>query len=1467
MFGVSSDKSEAAKTLLYPHPSATDMAEESRRCGPGEQRRRGYSWDVDIENHRFGRPGSLESPLSLDNGSEPPKRIVSKKLEDFRETQDTIGRAKNLGHDPRDHLGKHVYGKEAVDRGPNEWDARACVEGDYSWAEQQPDNDLGKSITPGFRNAIADGRAFGVPTIRSDIQPYAQRSVADTQNYGDDSSARYLVNPSQFSQFGIADDEFFMNRGQTELRSLFESIGYSFSPEAAPPAPPGAAAARPGSHADAQSRSSRWLTVNDAMDYLDAVKLEFRDQPEIYDEFLAIMGRFKTKQMLPPDVIVEVARLFRGRNSLVLRFNRFLPEGYKIGLDDIERMEEEYQAKQQNARSGQATGDGDRSVLSVQSGEDSDPEDRAMEFDHAIHYVTTIKRRFAEDIGTYKAFLEILHTYQREQQDTHSGINHVLEQITDLFADEPDLLREFTYFLPDTVQAQAKERLDRAAVEAEVRLGRSQNGQRLQRLPAHKSQGGPQRGQAQGKLAGSSRDMQRGNRGQQRPGPRGGGGSGYRNDDDADQEWREQRMYSRGRGGTTRRGYQGGYGPPSQYSNGGMGGDPDRHPSRNPYYQAQRRRGAQGRQTWSRAEEYDAGPDGVFKGPHKRSREHDDAGPAGRGWPSADSHGTTIKPSPANQLFDQAREVLSSSGDDTDWTEFLKCLDLFSNEILGRDELLDMVHDLFEAHDGFDLMDDFKDLVHRRGTLEPPARDAMPPQGLSEINFENTKMCTPSYREWPKEHQGVSCSGRSAGEDTVLNDLWVSVPVGSEDNNFKHMRRNANEEQLFKIEDERFELDMLIDGVAAAIARLEPLEEEIEALRATVGSASGRTSETSAETSGEGATAAWPDGGDPSLPQFQYRLDRRTLGPLHLSTVSRLYGDHGPEVVDLLRKNPAMAVPVVLKRLRQKEKEWCAAREEAKSSWKEMVHKNFHKSLDHRSHQFRREDKRQTSNRVLLQQIKERKVQEDPQQAAMVKTVREKVPESTQSDGLALGRVSPTSTAADVDSVSAQGSAGEADTSALDGSAAGATNSPDTLVVKSDDASTTGSQPGSKERARVLREQAEQNPPWYMFAHLTLPYPTEGTAAIHKDIMELLTHTLARRPPSEDDVRQASRVVAYLLPAFFALGSSKEAANGEGGKASDGGSAQVVTTLPVLSSDDDSSDDEKSQSSGDEPKGDGRASPPSVSDGGPGPNSDSQGGVPAKDAGSGSAEDTQDRVETAPLPQGQEVFFTTTDFYLVLRLHHVLAERLAEAKKLCREAGLSRQTVVASPEEVLRASAGVTGSRTQPIAGDKEETGYRTFLGHLFDLLEEKINTDRYEESVRQLVGNRGYVLCNVDKLVLGLLQNLYRAGADKVFHKLSQLYYYERTTQSDGVSPAIYRRHVQDLLCRSEKEVVRVQYHPGAHKASGGWQVEPELKMEFIGRMGTEEKEEKEKEKEKAAVEMESTNDGSAQKDSTEGG
>ena len=88
-----------------------------------------------------------------------------------------------------------------------------------------------------------------------------------------------------------------------------------------------------------------------------------------------------------------------------------------------------------------------------------------IEFDHAINYVTTIKRRFASNPEIYRKFLEILHTYQKEQR----GIKEVLDEVSILFADHADLLKEFTYFLPDAVQSQAKAQLDVAAKKAEDR--------------------------------------------------------------------------------------------------------------------------------------------------------------------------------------------------------------------------------------------------------------------------------------------------------------------------------------------------------------------------------------------------------------------------------------------------------------------------------------------------------------------------------------------------------------------------------------------------------------------------------------------------------------------------------------------------------------------------------------------------------------------------------------------------------------------------------------------------------------------------------------------------------------------------------------------------------------------------------------------------------------------------------------
>ena len=59
--------------------------------------------------------------------------------------------------------------------------------------------------------------------------------------------------------------------------------------------------------------------------------------------------------------------------------------------------------------------------------------------------MTKIKKTFEDKPGTYRAFLEILHTYQKEQKT----IREVYIQVERLFRSEPDLLDEFSQFLPE----------------------------------------------------------------------------------------------------------------------------------------------------------------------------------------------------------------------------------------------------------------------------------------------------------------------------------------------------------------------------------------------------------------------------------------------------------------------------------------------------------------------------------------------------------------------------------------------------------------------------------------------------------------------------------------------------------------------------------------------------------------------------------------------------------------------------------------------------------------------------------------------------------------------------------------------------------------------------------------------------------------------------------------------------------
>jgi paired amphipathic helix protein Sin3a len=70
--------------------------------------------------------------------------------------------------------------------------------------------------------------------------------------------------------------------------------------------------------------------LNDALSYLDQVKVQFAEHPDVYNRFLDIMKDFKSGAIDTPGVIERVSQLFAGNPGLIQGFNTFLPPGYKI---------------------------------------------------------------------------------------------------------------------------------------------------------------------------------------------------------------------------------------------------------------------------------------------------------------------------------------------------------------------------------------------------------------------------------------------------------------------------------------------------------------------------------------------------------------------------------------------------------------------------------------------------------------------------------------------------------------------------------------------------------------------------------------------------------------------------------------------------------------------------------------------------------------------------------------------------------------------------------------------------------------------------------------------------------------------------------------------------------------------------------------------------------------------------------
>ena len=168
----------------------------------------------------------------------------------------------------------------------------------------------------------------------------------------------------------------------------------------------------------------------------------------------------------------------------------------------------------------------------------------------------------------------------------------------------------------------------------------------------------------------------------------------------------------------------------------------------------------------------------------------------------------------------------------------------------------------------------------------------------------------------------------------------MSFPSWSEDSQFVSSRKTQYEENIYRTEDERFEFDVVLETNRDTIKVLECVQKKMSRM--------------------------------PPEEAARYRLDDclgGTSPTIHQRAVRRIYGDKAADIIDGLKRNPVVAVPLVLRRLKAKDAEWRDVQKQFNKIWREQNEKYYLKSLDHQGIIFKQNDVRFIRSKSLLNEI------------------------------------------------------------------------------------------------------------------------------------------------------------------------------------------------------------------------------------------------------------------------------------------------------------------------------------------------------------------------------------------------------------------------------------------------------------------------------------------------------------------
>ncbi|KIK06012.1 hypothetical protein K443DRAFT_674585 [Laccaria amethystina LaAM-08-1] len=651
---------------------------------------------------------------------------------------------------------------------------------------------------------------------------------------------------------------------------------------------------------DPQSYSlDRPLNVTDALSYLDAVKVQFSDQPDVYNHFLDIMKEFKNEQIDTPGVIKRVSHLFNGHPSLIQGFNTFLPVGYRIECSTDAHDSNFITVTTPSGTMMQTTNNGpgkgpifwstsptSGGLWRQEGGIDyapavepvASPDPRSYGIDGqaiepAVQYVQKIKQRCDPD--TYRQFLDILSRYHHKSDTIDE--EEVSRQIAKLFKDAPDLRADFRVFMPDRSQ----QLMDDGPAHPRPGTPLDKNRRKLDIVANSSSSALPQK--------------------RKRKVP--------------EKEREKEPVVTKAA-------------PPAKkpkHSN-----SQDLTPlSYNPKH--------------------------IIAGPSspRRTVPHPQPPPVPMRAPPVNDD---------TRFFDRVKRALDN-GDI--YNEFLKVVNLFAQDYIDTARLVKESRNFLGEGE---LMKQFKEIL---GWDERKEKEHFLAEQPSQSNWKKPAVTGlqqrpgridlgekyGSYRKVSEKEANVPCSGRDDMCRSVLNDEWISHPTwSSEDSGFIAHKKNIYEEALHRSEEERHEYDFHIEAIVRTITMLEPISNKIAQMNVE-------------------------DRGN-------FKLKPNLGGswkPIHQRVVKKIYGrEAGLEVMQAMQDSPALAIPVVLQRLKQKEEEWKRAQREWNKIWREVDARNYSKSLDHQAIYFKAADKKAMTSKSFVSQIEAAREEQMDKRASLI---------------------------------------------------------------------------------------------------------------------------------------------------------------------------------------------------------------------------------------------------------------------------------------------------------------------------------------------------------------------------------------------------------------------------------------------------------------------------------------------------